>query len=67
MKFKENHESSIVCPECAPRRKLIVKTNKKNGNQFLGCPNYPICDFTRDIPDEWIMRATGQPGLFDEL
>ncbi len=67
MKFEENTESDILCPNCNPPRKLIVKTNKVNGGQFLGCPNYPACDYTRGIPEEWIMRASGQPSLFDAL
>jgi len=63
--FDENTESDILCPECTPPRKLIVKTNRNNGNQFLGCPNYPDCNYTRGIPEAWIMRANGQPSLFD--
>jgi ssDNA-binding Zn-finger/Zn-ribbon topoisomerase 1 len=66
-KFVENTESDILCPQCNPPRKLIVKTNRNNGNQFLGCPNYPDCKYTRGIPEEWIMRANGQPSLFDVL
>jgi ssDNA-binding Zn-finger/Zn-ribbon topoisomerase 1 len=65
MKFQENTESDIACPHCVPPRRLIVKTNKINGGQFLGCPNYPTCDYTRPIPEEWVMRANGQPTLFD--
>ena len=67
MKFEENTESDILCPTCVPPRKLVVKTNKLNGGQFLGCPNYPNCNHTRGIPEAWIMRAQGQTGLFDEL
>lgn len=65
-KFVENTESDILCPSCVPPRKLIVKTNKHTDHQFLGCPNYPDCNFTRGIPEEWKMRAAGQKGLFDE-
>lgn len=66
-KFVDNTESDILCPQCNPPRKLIVKTNRHNGNQFLGCPNYPECNYTRGIPEEWKMRAAGQAGLFDVL
>lgn len=67
VKFEENTESDILCPHCNPPRKLIVKTNKQNGGQFLGCPNYPNCNHTREIPEAWKMRAAGQVGLFDVL
>ena len=67
MKFQENTESDILCPHCNPPRKLIVKTNKQNDNQFLGCPNFPNCDYTRGIPETWKMRAAGQVGLFDAI
>lgn len=66
-KFVENTESDILCPQCDPPRKLIVKTNRHTDHQFLGCPNYPECNFTRGIPEEWVMRANGQPSLFDVL
>jgi len=65
VKFPDNTESDLRCPRC--ERKLIVKTNRHTDHQFLGCPNYPECDYTRGIPEEWIMRAQGQPGLFDEV
>jgi ssDNA-binding Zn-finger/Zn-ribbon topoisomerase 1 len=66
VKFEENLESDIQCPVCIPPRSLIVKTNRHTTHQFLGCPNYPDCDYTRGIPQEWIMRAQGQPDLFNQ-
>ena len=66
-KFQDNTETDIFCPHCVPPRKLIVKTNRHNGGQFLGCPNYPQCNFTREIPEAWKMRAAGQVGLFDMI
>jgi len=62
--FEDGKESEIVCPNCQDSPKLIVRTNRSNGNQFLGCPNWPECNFTRGIPEEWIMRAQGQQELF---
>jgi ssDNA-binding Zn-finger/Zn-ribbon topoisomerase 1 len=63
-KFPDGYESDILCPLCNPPRKLVVKTGRLTGNQFLGCPNWPECDYTRSIPEAWIMRASGQPELF---
>jgi ssDNA-binding Zn-finger/Zn-ribbon topoisomerase 1 len=66
MKFQENTEASIFCPNCEPVVKLRVKTNRTTDHQFLGCPNWPECNHTRGIPEEWKMRASGQISLFDE-
>ena len=62
--FENGNQSAIYFPLCKPLVKLVVKTNRKNGNQFLGCPNWPECDHTRKIPESWIMEANGQPTLF---
>lgn len=32
------------CPICK-KGKLVIRTNKTNGNQFIGCTNYPKCTF----------------------
>ena len=42
--------TDIDCPKCGS--KLVQKWGKKG--QFLGCPTYPDCDYTRDIdaPDD---------------
>jgi len=65
MKYVENFTTQILCPECG--QKLIIKTNRHTDHQFLGCPNFPECTYTRGIPEEWKMREQGQPGLFDEI
>lgn len=65
MRFVENYESDILCPNCG--RHLIVKTNRLTGSQFLGCAGFPECFHTQPIPEAWIMRAHGQPTLFDDL
>lgn len=66
-RFENNKPTDIDCPECKDAGrgsvKLIVKTNRQNGGQFLGCPRWPECQHTRAIPEAWIMRANGQPEL----
>lgn len=32
------------CPKCGS--KLVVRKNRKNGNEFLGCGSFPKCKFT---------------------
>lgn len=36
-----------ICPRCGSR--LVVRTNKKDGTQFLGCSTYPKCRYTLAI------------------
>lgn len=67
MKYPNNKPTDILCQKCDDGTTLIVKTNRQNDNQFLGCPNWPECDYTRSIPEEWRMREAGQVGLFDGL
>ncbi len=66
VKLEKNSEVSRFCPVCENTVKLIVKENHITGHHFLGCPNYPECDYTAPIPEEFIMRAQGQKGLFDD-
>lgn len=66
MKFLDNSEVNRYCPDCTPPRKLIVKTNRHTGHQFLGCPNWPDCDYTTEIPESMRMKAAGAmtlPGM----
>lgn len=63
MKFSVNSQTERYCPN-HPTVKLIVKENRQNGNQFLGCPEWPDCDHTEGIPETMKMRALGQPELF---
>ena len=66
--FVHNAEVAIYCPTCKEAGrgavKLIVRTVHSSDRQFLGCPNWPDCDYTRGIPESMIMRANGQPELF---
>lgn len=40
----ENTES-IICPNCKTGR-LVVRKNESLGSYFLGCSNYPMCNYT---------------------
>ncbi|AZQ66820.1 nuclease [Silicimonas algicola] len=40
-------QSAVSCPKC--RSKLEVRVNRRSGNQFLGCSQYPKCDGTRPL------------------
>ncbi len=56
-------ETEKTCPKCGA--KLIVRTNRENESQFLGCPRFPECDHTERIPESIRMRLSGHPTLFD--
>ena len=56
---------SVRCPNCSADTKLIVKRNRKSGELFLGCPNWPSCKHTLPIPEHIKMEEAGQPKLFD--
>ncbi len=64
IKLPDGKRLMVVCPDCdAPN--LIVRTNRANDSQFLGCPNWPACKHTQAITQEIQMRLQGQPSLFD--
>lgn len=51
----------VQCPECgAP---MVVRTNRLNGSEFLGCSRYPDCTETRPLPEDVRMRAAGAQTL----
>jgi len=35
----------VECPKCG--KDLKVRTNRKTGSKFYGCPGYPKCKFTK--------------------
>jgi ssDNA-binding Zn-finger/Zn-ribbon topoisomerase 1 len=62
-KLLDGSEVSRDCPECGSGSKLIVRTNSKDGSQFLGCPNYPGCRYTEPIPQDIRMILAGAQRL----
>lgn len=46
--LRERHSSNTICPRCGSN--LIERTTHKGSNvgmKFLGCENYPKCQFTK--------------------
>lgn len=58
-------ENTIVgkCPEPGCGGDLVVKTNGRTGHQFAGCNNYPNCNHTEDIPEEFKLGLQNAPQL----
>jgi ssDNA-binding Zn-finger/Zn-ribbon topoisomerase 1 len=60
-KFEDGMETELLCEECGAV--MVVRTNRQNGGQFLGCRDWPDCTYTRKIPESWIMKRDGQEQL----
>ena len=58
-------EVAVGCPKCGIATRLIVRINSATDEPFLGCPNWPDCDHTQNVPDHIWMKASGQRELFD--
>lgn len=59
-KLKKNQPVNKSCPKCGVSTKLVVKQNSKNGSWFLGCPNWPECKHTENIPTDIMLQLLGQ-------
>ncbi|HPF47750.1 MAG TPA: type I DNA topoisomerase, partial [Emcibacteraceae bacterium] len=59
---REDGSDPRICPKCKEGR-LSVKTGKFGA--FIGCENYPTCDYTRQIQnnDEAVVEEEGQKTL----
>ena len=61
--LEDKTEVALTCPNCGPATKLVVRTNGYTGHQFLGCPNYPECEFTQELPESLKMEQAGAQRL----
>lgn len=46
-----------ACPKCGGD--LVLRTNKKTNQQFMGCANFPECDFTCSPYDAEVKNVFG--------
>jgi restriction system protein len=44
---KKRFESTKECPKCGGR--LVERKGRQSRQKFLGCSNYPICKYTKEI------------------
>ena len=49
------------CPACGGR--LVVKKNRREGTQFIGCSNFPNCHYTERLTPSVEHRLSGAPTL----
>ncbi len=50
--MNDNDVTTWSCPEAGCNGKLIRRTNTKDGSEFLGCTNYPRCNYTQKCEDD---------------
>lgn len=43
-----NIETDQECPDC--RKNLLLKNGRYG--EFLGCPNFPDCNYAKEVPDK---------------
>ena len=59
---EKGQKKSETCPEC--KAPLVEKSgiSSKNGKpyHFYGCSNFPICTYTRNIPDKEVIPVADQ-------
>lgn len=51
----------VACKVCAAD--MVVRTNRENGSEFLGCSKWPECTETRPLPESIRMERLGAPRL----
>ena len=56
-----NGKTVRVCDECGAD--MVVRKNRDTGEEFLGCQNWPKCDFTTPLPVDVQMRIKGYQTL----
>jgi DNA helicase-4 len=47
---KKSRSTALRCPECGSF--LVVRRNRRDNSEFLGCQGYPRCRYTQDLPSE---------------
>lgn len=55
---------TMPCPEPECKGTLEVRTNRKNGSEFLGCDRFPECKHTQPLTEYLKMVKLGAPTLF---
>jgi len=49
---------SFKCPSCA--NQLVIRKNRTNGNEFVGCSKFPTCKWTMNIK-KFLIYSSGGP------
>lgn len=39
---------NIACRECG--KPMVIRTNRENGSEFMGCSNWPRCTHSEPLP-----------------
>ena len=60
-KIPEGKTVKKACPECGGD--LVIRRSRTTQQHFLGCINYPRCQYTEPLPEDVKMRAMGAKRL----
>jgi len=60
-KIPEGKTIKKACPECGGD--LVIRQSRTIQQHFLGCINYPRCQYTEPLPEDVKMRAMGAKRL----
>ena len=52
-------EIAKTCPKCGPSDRLVIRVNQSTRQQFLGCFNWPKCEYTEPLPVDLELRLLG--------
>ena len=63
MAIENGTATSKPCPKCGPATPLVVRTNGKTGEYFLGCDNWPECKHTEELPESMRLTLLGAKKL----
>ena len=58
---------NVHCKACGSP--MVIRENRANGSEFLGCTRWPDCGETRPLPEDVKMRRAGAqplPGMLEE-
>ena len=56
-------EIAKLCPECERPERLVLRVNRHTQQKFLGCPKYPECTYTEELPLDQELRLSGAATL----
>ena len=62
-----NPPISVRCPVCLEAGRgphpMVLRTNRNNGSEFLGCSQFPECTYSTALPAWYELRKAGAEPL----
>lgn len=61
--MNETPRIELTCPFCGPGARLVIRTNRASGRDFVGCERWPKCDHTQPLTPYLEAVRRGDPTL----